>query len=288
MRIIPVPVREDNYAYIVMSTPKGARPQGAFVAPYDVPTVRRAAHTLGLQDTDIVGSITTHGHYDHAGGNDAFAKTFPGRPIWGGAASIASVTHVVRDGDTFELFSDGAKVLVKAYATPCHTRDSICFFVEDERSEDTLAQSPHGLKEGADGEKKRGVFTGDTLFISGCGRFFEGQAEDMHRALNVVLRQLPLDTLVYCGHEYTASNVAFSAAVLPHAPGIQRLVSDVRAGRNGGVTTGLYTLSDELQHNPFMMVEDADTQKAIGGTDAITTMHALREAKNQGTLRIRL
>ena len=160
--------------------------------------------------------------------------------------------------------------------------------MEDERSEDTLAQLPHGLKEGADGEKKRGVFTGDTLFISGCGRFFEGQAEDMHRALNVVLRQLPLDTLVYCGHEYTASNVAFSAAVLPHAPGIQRLVSDVRAGRNGGVTTGLYTLSDELQHNPFMMVEDADTQKAIGGTDAITTMHALREAKNQGTLRIRL
>ena len=58
MRIIPVPVREDNYAYIVMSTPKGARPQGAFVDPYDVPTVRRAAHTLGLQDTDIVGSLS--------------------------------------------------------------------------------------------------------------------------------------------------------------------------------------------------------------------------------------
>ena len=54
MRIIPVPVREDNYAYIVMSTPKGARPQGAFVDPYDVPTVRRAAHTLGLQDLSLI------------------------------------------------------------------------------------------------------------------------------------------------------------------------------------------------------------------------------------------
>lgn len=288
MRIVPVPVRQDNYAYILMSTPLEARPQGVFVDPYDVPVVRRAAHSLGLQDTDIVGSITTHGHYDHAGGNDAFAKMFPGRPIWGGAPSIESVSHVVRDGDAFELFGNGAKVLVKAYATPCHTRDSICFFVEDERSEDTLAQTPRGLKEGACGEKRRGVFTGDTLFISGCGRFFEGDAEDMHRALNVVLRQLPLDTLVYCGHEYTSSNVAFSAAVLPDAPGIKRLVSDVRSGRNGGVTTGLYTLGDELKHNPFMMVEEAQTQKAIGGTDAITTMHALRDAKNQGTLRIRL
>ena len=285
MRVVPVPVRQDNYAYILMSTPLTSRPKAVFVDPYDVPAVRQAAQKLGLDNADIVGSITTHGHYDHAGGNDAFAKAYPNRPVWGGSADIPSVSQVVRHGDEFILFDD-ARVKVKGYATPCHTRDSICFYVEDERSIEELAKTPNGLQEGEKGEKKRGVFTGDTLFVSGCGRFFEGDAKDMHHALNVVLRELPPDTLVYCGHEYTASNAAFSAAVLPNNPGVKQLVSDLRAGRNGGVTTGIYTLHEERLHNPFMMVEETDVQHAIGRQDAIQAMQELREAKNQGRLRI--
>ena len=77
MRVVPVPVRQDNYAYILMSTSLTSRPKAVFVDPYDVPAVRQAAQKLGLDDADIVGSITTHGHYDHAGGNDAFAKAYP-------------------------------------------------------------------------------------------------------------------------------------------------------------------------------------------------------------------
>lgn len=202
MRIIPVPVREDNYAYVLMSTPvkAGVRPQAVFVDPYDVAKVRKAAESEGLKDTDIVGLLTTHGHYDHAGGNSDFAKQYPNRPIWGGASSISGVTNVVSNGETFTLFPDSSPVTVSCHATPCHTRDSICYLVEDARSEEDLAQTPAGLCEGSAGEKKRGVFTGDTLFISGCGRFFEGTAEDMNTALNVVLKKLPSDTLVYCGH----------------------------------------------------------------------------------------
>lgn len=288
MLIVPVRVREDNYAYILKSTPKEARSQAVFVDPYDVPTVHRAAQSLGLRDEDIIGSITTHGHYDHAGGNSEFAKTFPGRPIWGGSKGIQHVTDVVRDGDSFELFGDGAKVSVKGHATPCHTRDSICFYVEDERSDAELAASPNGVRDGPSGEKKRGVFTGDTLFISGCGRFFEGDAADMDHALNGVLSKLPPDTLVYCGHEYTKSNVAFSAAILPQAPGVQQLLHDVRTQRNHGVTTGLYTLREEAAHNPFMMVRQPDVQRAMGCTDAVSTMHALRDAKNQNVPRIQI
>lgn len=202
MRIIPVPVREDNYAYILMSTPtqSGVRPEAVFVDPFDVAKVRQAAHGAGLSDSDIVGSITTHGHYDHAGGNETFAKEFPSRLIYGGSPKIDGVTNVVKDGDKFTLFSKSAPVTVSCHATPCHTRDSIAFLVDDARGNDELAKTPNGVKEGAAGEKKRGVFTGDTLFISGCGRFFEGTPEEMHTALNKVLASLPDDTLVYCGH----------------------------------------------------------------------------------------
>lgn len=202
MRIVPVPVRDDNYAYVVMSTPTtaGVRPQAVFVDPYNVDAVRKAAHAEGLQDTDVVGCITTHGHYDHAGGNAAFAKQFPKLPIWGGSSGIDKVNHVVKNGDTFTLFEQSAPVNVSCYATPCHTQDSICFLLDDARAEPELAKTPAGLVEGAAGEKKRGVFTGDTLFISGCGRFFEGSAEEMNTALNKVLATLPEDTLVYCGH----------------------------------------------------------------------------------------
>lgn len=202
MRIIPVPVREDNYAYILMSTPtkEGVRPEAVFVDPFDVSKVSKAAHAIGLQDSDIVGLLTTHGHFDHAGGNDKFAQKYPNRPIWGGSSGIEGVTNVVRDGDKFTLFGQSAPVNVSCHATPCHTQDSICYLVDDQRSKEELANTPAGLREGADGEKKRGIFTGDTLFISGCGRFFEGTAEEMHTALNKTLASLPKDALVYCGH----------------------------------------------------------------------------------------
>ncbi|WFD28193.1 hydroxyacylglutathione hydrolase [Malassezia nana] len=182
--------------------------QAVFVDPFDVASVHKVAHDLGLSNDAIVGCIATHKHFDHAGGNEAFAKTFPGRPIWGGSEDVSKVSHIVKHGDKFTLF-DHAPVHVTAYATPCHTRESTCFFVEDERSEEVLASTGHGFKEGPEGEKKRGVFTGyviltltvsDTLFIAGCGRFFEGDAHDMHHALNEVLAALPSDTIVYCGH----------------------------------------------------------------------------------------
>ena len=208
MRIVPVPVREDNYAYILMSTPAQGNSQAVFVDPYDVKSVHKVAKDLGLPDDAVVGCIATHKHFDHAGGNEDFAQTFPGRPIWGGSREVSQVTHIVKHGDKFTLF-DQAPVHVTAYSTPCHTRESTCFFVEDERSQEELARTGHGIKEGHEGEKKRGVFTGgvpislttsDTLFISGCGRFFEGDASDMHHALNEVIAALPSDTLVYCGH----------------------------------------------------------------------------------------
>lgn len=130
----------------------------------------------------------------------------------------------------------------------------------------------------------------DTLFISGCGRFFEGTPEEMHTSLNKTLASLPGDTVVMCGHEYTRSNVAFSAGVLPDRPAIQSLADDLRNKRNNGVTTGVYTIADEKKHNVFMLVGDPEVQKRVGteGKGEIETMKVLRELKNAGKMMAQL
>ncbi|PWN48088.1 Metallo-hydrolase/oxidoreductase [Violaceomyces palustris] len=286
MKIIPVPVRSDNYSYIILSSPSQVegdeRQKACFVDPYDLDKVRKVAQEeYGIRDEDVVGCLTTHHHHDHSGGNEDFAKAYPNLPIWGGSDKCPKMTKQLQHGSTFDLLPN---VTVKCYGTPCHTQDSICYYLEDKRDEAELAKLGQGLKEGKDGEKKRGVMTGDTLFISGCGRFFEGSAEEMNKALNQTLASLPPTTLVYCGHEYTKSNVAFSAAVLPdHAP-IQNLIRDVQNQRNGGVTTGIYTIADEKLHNVFMRLQDPAVRARVGGKDEVDTMIKLREAKNSGSL----
>ena len=108
----------------------------------------------------------------------------------------------------------------------------------------------------------------------------------MHTALNKTLASLPGDTVVFCGHEYTKSNVAFSKGVLPNNPAVQSLVDFVQQKRNNGVTTGVFTIDDEKKHNVFMMVEDPEVQQAMGlkGKSPVDVMAALREAKNSGKL----
>jgi hydroxyacylglutathione hydrolase len=96
------------------------------------------------------------------------------------------------------------------------------------------------------------VFTGDTLFIGGCGRFFEGTAADMDAALNY-LATLPDNTIVFNGHEYTSGNVAFAKSVDPENKAIARLEDIVKQNK---VTTGLTTIGDEKEWNVFMRLDN--------------------------------
>lgn len=100
----------------------------------------------------------------------------------------------------------------------------------------------------ADPSAPPGVFTGDTLFIAGCGRFFEGNGEQMHAALSY-LNTLPEDTVVYNGHEYTAGSAAFGQSVDPDNESLKRLREIVNENK---VTTGLTTIGDEREWNVFM------------------------------------
>lgn len=103
------------------------------------------------------------------------------------------------------------------------------------------------------------MFTGDTLFIAGSGRFFEGTAEEMHAALSY-LGTLPPPTVVYNGHEYTASNVRFAKSVDPQNAGLKRLEGIIDADPT---TTGRTTIQDEKEWNPFMRVDAPEIQYAL-------------------------
>ncbi|KAH9951299.1 beta-lactamase-like protein [Amylocystis lapponica] len=252
MKVLPVPVRDDNYAYLLIDDHSA---KAAAVDPYDVPKVQAAAKNAGV---DIVAGITTHHHDDHSGGNRA--KAFPGVPIYGGSDLVPALTNLVKDKDEFTV---GESIHVRCMATPCHTQDSICYYVTS--TSPSAAAHPGG------------VFTGDTLFLAGCGRFFEGTGAEMHAALSY-LGTLSPQTIVYNGHEYTASSLAFAKSVDPDNAGLVRLEGILRANSN---TTGLTTIGDEKEWNPFMRLQSEPIKKAVGGgaTDS-EIMDKLRTRKN--------
>lgn len=161
---------------------------------------------------------------------------------------------MLRHGDSFRL----GDVKFTALRTPCHTQDSVCWYV-------TSPDGPEGC-----------VFTGDTLFHGGCGRFFEGSAAEMNTALNEVLAKLPGNTVVYPGHEYTASNWKFATTVfgadVPTADALRPTEK---------VTCGSRTIGQEQQYNPFMMVTHPVLQRRTGETDPIAVMARLRAMKDR-------
>jgi len=254
MKVVPVPVRQDNYAYLLIDEPSN---KAAAVDPYDVPKIKAAADKLGVQ---IVAGITTHHHHDHSGGNEKFASTFPGVPIYGGSTKIPALSNLVKDKDEFTV---GDHTHVKCLATPCHTQDSICFH----------ASTP---------DHPGVVFTGDTLFIGGCGRFFEGTATEMIAALNY-LGNLPSDTLVYPGHEYTAGNLTFARSVVgPGSEGPAQGVANLEAVMNHhSAITGVTTIGQEKTWNVFMQLDNETVRNvAAGASSDEAVMVKLRDMKN--------
>ncbi|KAI0747990.1 hydroxyacylglutathione hydrolase [Daedaleopsis nitida] len=247
MKIVPVPVRDDNYAYLLIDDTTN---KAAAVDPYDVPKVKAAAEQAGVQ---IIAAITTHHHFDHSGGNQATA--YPDAPIYGGSDKISALTKQVKDKDEFNV----AGVHVRCLATPCHTQDSICYYVSD-----------------STGSHPGGVFTGDTLFVAGCGRFFEGTGAEMHAALSY-LGKLPPQTVVYDGHEYTKGSLAFAKSIDPDNAALARLEKLIK---DGVIPAERTTVGDEKEWNPFMRLDSAPVQKATGGGEEGAVMDALRTLKN--------
>lgn len=251
MHIQSIPMRwgrGDNYSYLITDEPSG---KSVIVDPAEpdevLPTLRK------MRDLKLTAVINTHHHYDHAGGNKQVVAAFDGIPIWAGEDS-PGVNYIPKDNDSWEF---GENVSIRTLKTPCHTRDSTCFLFTDKKTND------------------KAVFTGDTLFIAGCGRFFEGDAKDMIGAMRK-LGSLPDDTHVYPGHEYTRANIKFAKTVMNNDA-----LAKLDTFANGNThTTGAFTIGDEKEFNPFMRSAQKDMQSATGETDEVKVMAKLREMKN--------
>lgn len=232
----------------------------AAIDPVEPDKVLARANDLGVKITSI---LTTHSHWDHAGGNVAMKEIIEqqdGRvvPVIGGQGDgVEAATREVAHGDVVHIGTLAVEVL----HTPCHTRGHVLYHVQD------------------------ALFTGDTLFVAGCGRFFAGVPSEMHHALNEVVAKLPLDTKVYCGHEYTASNLRFAAHVEPNNAAIKKKLAWATEKTAAKEPTIPSTIADELATNPFMRVHEPAVQRfAMGGCcadDAVAVMGALRAAKDQ-------
>lgn len=249
-----VPILSDNFSYLLHDKSKKT---AALVDPAEPKRLLKLAEELGVT---VTASLTTHHHWDHAGGNEELAKLVPGVEIVGSAYETApAVTVKLKSGDEHKVRE--TSLVVRALRTPCHTNGHLCYALSAD---------------------KKAVFTGDTLFVAGCGKFFEGSADDMHSSLNGVLASLDDDTLVFCGHEYTVTNLKFAASVDPNNEDIKKKLDWAQSQVDSGLPTVPSSILEEKHTNPFMRNEVNDVKDAIGMSEAgaVEVMKELRERKN--------
>jgi hydroxyacylglutathione hydrolase len=253
MRIVPVPCLKDNYAYLVVADGGDA----AIVDASEAAPVRDALKREGVRAKAI---WSTHHHWDHVGGNEELAKEL-GLEVVGHVSDdkrVPAMTKGVDTGDTVQV----ADVVARCFHIPGHTLGAVAYFVE------------HG------GE--RAVFTGDTLFCSGCGRLFEGTPAQMHASLQSLL-ELPGDTRVHCGHEYTESNLRFAAHAEPGNADVKAAQERAAKLRGEEKPTMGTTLDEERKVNPFLRVGSTELRNVLGiapDADDETAFAAVRSAKD--------
>lgn len=250
MRIELIPILRDNYAYLVVDDEAGV---AAVVDPAQPEPVRAALERAGVRPTHL---LCTHHHWDHAGGNEQMVRWYPDLEVVGSvgdADRIPAITRRVDDGDVIRVGGIDVRVLF----VPCHTRGHVAYLAGD------------------------ALFCGDTLFVAGCGRFFEGDAAQMHRALGSVLGALPPETRVFCGHEYTVTNLRFALTVEPENGAARAKLAWAEARRREGAPTVPSTIGEERTYNPFMRVDSPAIRARLGTADDVSTMAALRRLKDE-------
>lgn len=231
MKIIQIPVLQDNYAYLAICEITGL---AAVIDSPDAPAVRNAAKRAGVE---IVAIFNTHHHWDHIGSNEDLLSKKK-MSVYASAYDkdrVPGVTSLVADGMTIAL----GDLRFDVIEAPGHTLGHVLYY-------------GHGA-----------LFCGDTLFVGGCGRLFEGTPEQMVESLRKIA-SLPQHTQIYCAHEYTQKNLEFCLQLNPENIALQKKYEDVIALRKKNLPTVPTTLAEELAYNPFLRASiNADKQTAI-------------------------
>lgn len=252
--IEPIAAFTDNYIWCLHNGE-----QAWVVDPGEAPPVLTFLTDKRLH---LAGILITHHHPDHTGGIGALLEAFPALTIYGPHNSkIAGLTQQVKEGDVATVLDLRFSVL----EIPGHTLDHIAYFSTD-------TDSPT-------------LFCGDTLFAAGCGRVFEGTPPQMLNSLQK-LSELPVLTSVYCGHEYTLSNLRFALTVEPDNAAGRERNTQATALRAQNKPTLPSTLGLELATNPFLRcrmpsVQSAARQHGAENENPATVFAAIRAWKDK-------
>jgi len=253
LQVTAIPAFADNYLWLIHD-----QQHAAVVDPGDAAPIETALRSLGLKLNAI---LLTHHHADHAGGVEELLAQWS-VPVYGPAGeNIQGVSRPLHEGDRVDLTALGLQLSV--LDVPGHTAGHIAY----------VAAEQHWL------------FCGDTLFAGGCGRLFEGTPAQMTHSL-AKLAALPDDTLVYCAHEYTLSNLRFAVAAEPDNADLASRLAQAQQMRSRGESTVPSTLGLEKRTNPFLRYREPSvlqTMRANGrlnSDDPVAAFAALREWKN--------
>lgn len=230
LTITPIPAFNDNYIWCLADSDSN---KALIVDPGQADPVRAHLRRHGLTlDTILV----THHHPDHVGGVNSLASEYTDCRVVGPAGSpFSGSSNPVRPGD--EVIWEA--MTFQVFGVPGHTLDHIAFFTDT-----PVAGYPV-------------LFCGDTLFVCGCGRLFEGTPAQMRESLQS-LRQLPDDTRVYCAHEYTLANLRFARHWLPDDTALEEFESQCQALRDQDQPTVPSVLGTEKKLNPFLRWDDPE------------------------------
>jgi hydroxyacylglutathione hydrolase len=198
-------------------------------------------HALQQHDLTLTAILVTHHHWDHVAGAEDLQRKNGCELIGIGRTLVPAPDRVATDGDVLKL----GEVAVRVMATPGHTPSSVCYYIA------------------GDGANTGLVYTGDTLFVGGCGRLLEGDASTMWQSLQK-LAALPADTLVHCGHDYALENYEFAVTIDPANRRLRERLAEVQKALEYSQLTVPSTIAQERATNIFLQAERPQIATALG------------------------
>ncbi len=228
MRIEIIPCLKDNYSYLIIDENTNS---ACVIDPGETLPI---INFLNGKDIELKYILNTHHHFDHIGGNKDLKKKFGSKVVGFKEDSkrIPGIDVMLENNQIWKAGNFVAKIM----HIPGHTSGHICFHFFQEKL----------------------IFTGDTLFSLGCGRIFEGTHQEMFNSLKII-KSLPEETKVYCGHEYTLSNSKFCIEYDPDNLNLKEKIKDIKEKISDGLPTIPSTIKEELDCNIFLRTKDLDT-----------------------------